>query len=423
MEGRHALRGNGPAGSALEIMDVEAGESRERQFAAIRGNRRRLQQTRLDRAEAQPIGEVEARPQAHLYLRLERNFGDFPSRQRHPANAAASREQHRLAIRREGVAGQQIPRVAGFLLIPLHGMDQPFVPASGQVAQAQAGLLLVAGAVCQLAAVRGERRAQGAALGLDEDVLHVLPQIQTGDLPLGEAQVVAEPAILAGIVEIAPVRRIDRPQSVGAPLHGGGWAVAGRQGQLHALAAIQMIGPELEGAQAPGAFRHHDMLAVRGPGRGGEIPPLAAAADLLRLAAIRVDHPKLGLPAPIRHEGDAFARRGEARLAVVGHAPGDGLGLAPFDGQQVEVAQDFQHQLIAGRRNIQRKPSGPLHREGDLALGFQGQLILLGWPLGRQQGRGQQEGQRRGQRPSPTHAAAGRQAPCPHCKASSTLRG
>ena len=114
------------------------------------------------------------------------------------------------------------------------------------------------------------------------------------------------------------------------------------------------------------------MLAVRRPFRGGEVTALPWAGQLLRFAAVQSEGPQRNGAVAVGDEGDAFAVRREARLRIVAHALGDGLGGAACNGQQVNVAKNFERQLIPRRGNVQGQPSGLIDREAGLPLGLEG---------------------------------------------------
>ena len=258
-----------------------------------------------------------------------------------------------MAVRRKGVAGQQVSGVAGLLVVALHRVGQPAVLAGLEIAQAQARVLLEAGAVGQQAAVRREPRAHGAALGLDNGVLGALAQVPARDSPLGKHLVVGEAASLGRVVQVTAIGRVHGTQGVVAQVSGRFFALRRGLGDLHALAAVDVVGPEFVGAQAKTGLRDDDVLAVRRPFRGGEVAALSRAGQLLRFAAVQGQGPERDGAVTVGDEGDALAVRREARLRIVAHALGDGLGGAALDGQQVKVAEDFERQLIPRRGDVQ----------------------------------------------------------------------
>ena len=69
--------------------------------------------------------------------------------------------------------------------------------------------------------------------------------------------------------------------------------------------------------------------------------------------------------------------RRKLRLAVERHAAGNQLGLPALDRQRVEISHQLEHNSLAIRRNIQRKPRAFIGREGDLAVGLQRQTLFL----------------------------------------------
>ena len=254
MEGFQAFGRQRFCAAAAEFVQMNPIEGGKGSLIAVRRQDRRSNQARLHRAKAQPPRKLQARPQFLGHIGGERDVFNLPRLDRHPANAPVGSEEQGLAIRCEGVAGQQVPGVAGLLVVALHGIGQPTVLAGLQVAQAQARVLLEAGAVGQQAAVRREPRAHGAALRLDNGVLGPLAQVPASDPPLGEHLVVGKAARLGCVVNIAAIGRIHRAQRIVAQVSGRLLAFGRGLGDLHPLAAVDVVGPEFVGAQPETGF-------------------------------------------------------------------------------------------------------------------------------------------------------------------------
>jgi hypothetical protein len=75
-----------------------------------------------------------------------------------------------FAVGREGVAGQEVAGEQRFLVVALHRVLEPVFFRSFHVADAEAGLSFVAGAVDEFVAVGGNHRAEGAAGRVGDNV-------------------------------------------------------------------------------------------------------------------------------------------------------------------------------------------------------------------------------------------------------------
>ncbi len=165
-----------------------------------------------------------------------------------PVDLAAVCCQHRLAVGRECVARNQVAGEPRFLLISLDGQLQPALFSADQVADAQAGLVVDARPVDQLAAVGRERRPKRTSMGIGDRVFITGRAIPTHHLRQRKIQVVigVEELVSLGVEEVLPVFRGDRADSVRIVVPGRiGLGLA--LGDLHAGAAANVVHPELKG--------------------------------------------------------------------------------------------------------------------------------------------------------------------------------
>ena len=152
-------------------------------------------------------------------------------------------------------------------------------------------------------------------------------------------------------------------------------------GQLQSAATAHVIHPQL--ARAERAFAGEmlatdEVLAIRRPRRIIEQAEVFLA-DLECIAATCRHAPQVVAAAAIRGEGDFAAVRREARLHIPGRTRADAFGIAACDGQQVEIAEQIENDLLAIRTHVEVHPGAFVHAEAN-RLG--GTVIGIDIPLG-----------------------------------------
>jgi hypothetical protein len=109
-----------------------------------------------------------------------------------------------------------------------------------------------------------------------------------------------------------------------------------------------------------------DIVAVGSPYRRAEFA-LFVLAQLLRVRAVCIGDPNVFGAATIADKSDSPAVRRKARLGIEAHTCGDFTGFAAGKGQSIEIADEFEDESFAVRRNIQGKPGALVSGEFDLA--------------------------------------------------------
>ena len=168
---------------------------------------------------------------------------------------------------------------------------------------------------------------------------------------------------------MAPIGRERRPRL----LHGAAGRGVRRRGvQRHPGAALHVVHPQ-GGESAPeAALARHDVLAVGRVFRG-EVHVGAAAGDVLHLTRREIQHMHVVGALPVGDEHHRFAIGAEARLGVVGEAGSEPHGVAAGDGNQVEVAEHVEDQLLAIGTHVDGEPGAVARVEREAPGGFERQ--------------------------------------------------
>ena len=244
---------------------------------------------------------------------------------------------HGRSVRREGITREQVAGVSRFLVVTLRRVREPAVLPSVKISQPEPALAPVTGHVDEHGTVWGQQGTHRAALRAGQVIFSAVTQVEPRYLPQGQPHVVGKSAVLARVIQVASVRRINGAERVLAIVCGGVGATLGL-GDLHAASPIDVIGPQLEGPQSPLGARCDHVCAVGRPRRGRELDRPLVGGQLARFAAIRVCDPHVLAAVPVAHENDSLAVRREPRLRVERHAAGDAAGSAAFDGQDIQVS-------------------------------------------------------------------------------------
>jgi hypothetical protein len=132
-----------------------------------------------------------------------------------------------------------------------------------------------------------------------------------------------------------------------------------------------VVEPDLarsRGARGSEMLARREVLAVGSPRRAVHQAE-GLLGDLPGPAPVALDHPDIVAAGAIARERDALAVRAEAGLFVPGHALRQDPGLASGEGQQVEVAEQVEHDLATIRADVHRHPGAGPDVERNLSLG------------------------------------------------------
>lgn len=350
-------------------------EGRERDPRAVGRDRGALDDARAHGTLFEAGGEVELRAEFERDLCFEGDDGVGARGDRDTVDLPAIGGNEVSSVRREGVAGQEVARESRFLVVSLHRVLEPAVVPGGKVTDAEPGLGVEACAVDESASIRGQQRAEGAAISLREHVLVAGAAVAARYLPQGEVHVVGEPALLRRVVEEAPVPgRGDAQRVVLIGAEGVGLRL--RFGDLKARAAARVVGPEFKCAQAGDIAGHDHALPIFGPSRRRE-GGLLLLRERPGTRAVGVHHPEVLRAVAIGDERDPGTVRREPRLRVEGHARRERLRVTPVDGERVQIARQFEDESASVRRDVERDPRAFVRLEGQGALGLEGQARLV----------------------------------------------
>ena len=141
--------------------------------------------------------------------------------------------------------------------------------------------------------------------------------------------------------------------------------------QLDPPPAVDVVHPQAVSAVAPRRCGdvgplHDQVLPVRRPsGRRGT--GVQVRKDRPRVGPVCAHDPEVVLPLPVGDEGDPLAVRREARVVVQGDTRvlRQVLGVAPFCGHAIDVAQEIEDDPLTIRRDIDGEPGSLVRREFD----------------------------------------------------------
>ena len=353
-----------PAGP---VHDVHAGEQREGDAVAA-WRRHRVPHLLGDKGLGvfDAVVEIDLRADRHVDIDAEGDGRGVGAVDGDAPQAAAVVGDYGIRVRREGHAGIGVARGAGLLVVALHGEGEPALVTGVEIADAQARVGDVAGAVDQPAPVGAEGGAEGAAVAERAGGRLAGLAIVDGQLVLAHAGVVFPAAGAVGVPDGASVR------AEGGP---GGAAVGGLVDELDSGAAVDVVEPEL--ALSGRLFGGDHVVTVGGP-LGRLVGARLALRDLDRVALVQRDDVDPFTAAAVGGEDDAGAVGAEPRLPVEGHAPGERRGGAPGDRQGVEVAEEVEDQCLAVGTDVDRHPRAFGEAGGDGAPGGEGETLLLG---------------------------------------------
>ena len=368
---------------------VEPVERREGQRRPVgRGHRVADLPDREPHAVVDRVLEGQLRPDPELGLHAERHrdrLGVLGDRDAPDFPAVGDHDLRRIG--RERHAGQHVGAGHRLLVVALNGIGQPALLARGELAQPQAGLVLVPRPVDQPRPVGRHGRAQGRPVARRPHVLLAGLPVVHRELVLREDGVVLPQAL--------PLREPDAP-SVGRRGRSGDPAGTRLLDELDPGAALDVPHPQLRVAPVvPGqrarADRRHHVVAVRQPLRRLVVVGRRVRHLPGRLR-VDVDQPEVLRAVAIRDEDHLRPVRAVARLAVVGHPFGQRRRVAAGERDGVEVAQQVEDDGPAVRADIHRDPCALVRVERQGARRLQREIRrvdgILGL-LGRRDGQGE----------------------------------
>ena len=327
----------------------------------------------LHRTEPQAVGRIQARSDGLFYIEREWDGCDLACRRIDAADAALVGIDDRRAVRREGVAREQVAGVSRLLVVALGRVCEPAIFPGTEITQPEPAVSPITRRVGEERPIGRQRRTHGAALRAGQGVFAAVAQVETHDLPQRQPHVVVETAVLARVVQVASFRRVDRAKRVRAIARGGVGTCLGL-GDLHAASAIDVVRPQLEGSQSPLGARGDYVRPVGCPRGRCELDVTLVRGQLAGFAAIGVCDPHVLAAVAVADKSDSHAVRRELRLRVERHAAGDAAGGAAFDGKDIQVSDRFHDDGGAVGRNVQRQPGHGVGLEGDFARPFERQL-------------------------------------------------
>ncbi len=189
------------------------------------------------------LRETELRTEFSRYGSGERNQPVGASLDVEAVKPASVGDDDLLSAGKEGIAGKHVAaRIGAFLVVMLHWKFQPSIVQRGQIADAQAGLRVVASPIDQLCAVGRQLRTKRAALGGGEHVFFAGAQITPGDLP-GRKLLRGPGAQSTRIVNVVRTGRHGDAERV-VPFALGSLGRRFTLDDLHAGAAVQIVLPQ-----------------------------------------------------------------------------------------------------------------------------------------------------------------------------------
>src|SRR5262249_52505027 len=319
------------------------------------------------------LREIELGAKLLRNLRAERNQFFFAGRDVQAVKFSVVGVDDFLAAGEKRIAGKKIAREAGFLIVSRDGIFHPAVFAGFEGAQAARGF--VTRDVQERGAVGSEYRPHAAAKLANQDIFVAGLAVAPRYLPERKLRFVREAAVTLRVVKIFSVGGGDHAERVVAFLaaRGGRWLGFCN---LHARAALGVIHPDFKRVNAEARFGDENVLTVRSPVWRSKFR-VGILGDLSRLAAVGLHDPDVFAAFAVGKKCDPFAVGRESRLAVEGHSAVDQLGLAAFDGNRVNVADQFQDHGLAVRRDVGRHPGSFIGGELDFALGLELETFLL----------------------------------------------
>ena len=396
----HRVAREAPRDALRHVHHVHLVERAEREPATVRGRRRvaNLLHEHVPRVHARL--EAHQRPEVLLDMRLERNGADLSGRDLHAPDLAAVRNDQRLGVGRERRSRHEVAGEPRLLIVALHRVDEPLLVARDEVPQPEPGLRVTARRVHQPVPVGGEHGTHRAPVhvGLREH-LPRLP-IVDGELPQREVQVVAEAAAVARIPHVAHVRteRGSEPIVQRAASRRTGRRPLVLFREAHPRAPVLVVQPDVvhRADRHPG-LRGDDVIAVGSPlGRGVQV--LVALGERAGVRPIGVADPDVLRARAIGEEHDLLAVGRVAGLRVERGPRSDPPRVASRQRQQIQVAEQLEHDGVTVGRHIERDPGPFRGREVDGARRLEGQAVRS---LCGQGQRGNDGGEdRRGQEPA-----------------------
>ena len=140
--------------ATFDIVDVQPRQRRKGERASFGRRREAPYETRLHRSDADAIGRAQVRAQGLDDLEFKGNLGDLAGSDIHPSNTPVLRVHDGRAVRHECIAGEQIARETGLLLVTLRRPGEPPVLAGLQVADTQSAGTFVPCHIDEALAVR-----------------------------------------------------------------------------------------------------------------------------------------------------------------------------------------------------------------------------------------------------------------------------
>src|SRR5215467_12408940 len=147
-------------------------------------------------------------------------------------------------------------------------------------------------------------------------------------------------------------------------------------GDLNSRTTVHVVHPNLIRRDSESSLGNKNVFPIWRPRRRNKIAA-GIFRNLLRVGSIRLHDPNVVASLAVGEKRNPFPIGREPWLAVKGHAAGNQLCLAAFDGQRIDVAKHFEYDRFAIWRDIQREPSPFVRRELNLAVALEWKRGLL----------------------------------------------
>ncbi len=334
---------------------------------------------RREAAAVEVLLEAQRRGDGLAHLGAEGNLRRRAAGDIHAPQLALRPDHQALRVGGPGEVGVGAEDRPGLLHIVRQAVPQRAHGAAGEVEHLQHALVAHALDEGQRRAVGRGLRTHGAARGVD-DGLHLarlavqaLDRVDRGMRVLVVLEVRPSAHVL-GEIHPAAVRAHCRLAEI--------LLVVLLLGELQAVAAADVVQPQLARAERTfgGVVLASDqVLAIGRPGRIVEQAEILVA-HLRRAAAVAADAPQVIAAAAVGGVGEPLPVGREARLHVPGRARGQAPGVAAFDRQEVDVAEQREGDGLAVAAYVQVEPGALVDRE---AHGLGGPVRGVDVPLRR----------------------------------------
>ena len=287
----------------------------------------------------------------------EGDRGDLPGGHVDAVDPAVGPEDHAPAVRCPCHGGVDAVDGPDLLQVPVQAVENGPLPAGGQIAEVEGGL------VAHLPD-EGQCRPVGRGRGPDGSARAPCDRGQISGLPVHPSNGVDPGVRVLPVLEGVPRRHILRKVEVAAVRREDGLVhvllVVGPLGEPETRAPAPVVEPHLAGSERPGAgevLPRHDVLGVRGPARAVQEAE-TLPAHLPGVRSVPVHDPDVVPPGPVTRKGDEPAVGRIARLHVPGEALGELSRLPSLDGDHVDLPQEIEGDLGSVGAHVEAHP-GP----------------------------------------------------------------